>query len=96
MTTRRVFTVLGAVAVSAFVLAACRAEEQGRITNFKPGVYMGKKDTQISPAKVRELRQRAAYQGSTVSRSGGGSIISESTVDLGQLKGRAQNQRRID
>ncbi len=95
MTTRKFFTVLGAVAVSTLALAACRAEEQGRITNFKPGVYMGKMDTQISPAQVRELRQRSAYQGSSVYRSGGGSIISESTVDLDKLKSRASKQRRI-
>ncbi len=94
MTTRRIFTVLGAMAVSAFVLAACRAEEQGRITNFKPGVYLGKKDAQIGSAMARELRQRSAYQGSAVSRSGGGSIISESTVDLDQLSNRARYQRR--
>ena len=92
--TRNLFTVLGAVAVSALALAACRAEEQGRITNFKPGVYMGKKDPPIGSARVRELRQRSAYQNSTVTRSGGGSIVSESTVDLEQLKSRALYQRR--
>lgn len=95
MTTRRFFTALGVVAVSALALAACRAEEQGRITDFKPGVYMGKKDTQISSAQVRELRQRSAYQGSSVYRSGGGSMIRESTVDLEKLKNRGRNQRRI-
>lgn len=95
MTTRKFFTVLGVVAVSALALAACRAEEQGRITNFEPGVYKGKKDTQISSAQVRELRQRSAYQGRTVTRSGGGSIISESTIDLDKLKSRARLQRRI-
>ena len=95
MTTRRVFTVLGAMAVSAFVLAACRAEEQGRITEFKPGVYLGKKDTQLGSARVTQLRRRSAYQGSTVSRSGGGSIISESTIDLDKLKSRGRKQRRI-
>ena len=94
MTTRKFFTVLGIVAVSALALAACRAEEQGRITNFKPGVYLGKKDAQIGSAMVRELRQRSAYQGSTVSRPGGGSIISESSVDLDKLKSRARTQRR--
>ncbi len=95
MTTRRIFTVLGAVVVSAFVLAACRAEEQGRITEFKAGVYLGKKDTQLGSARVTQLRQRSTYQGSTVYRSVGGSIISESTVDLDKLKSRARIQRRI-
>ncbi len=95
MTTRKFFTVLGAVTVSAFVLAACRAEEQGRITQFKPGVYLGKKDASIGSDVRRQLIQRAAYQSSTVSRSGGGSIISESTVDLDKLRSRARIQRRI-
>lgn len=95
MTTRKFFTALGVVAVSALALAACRAEEQGRITNFEPGVYKGKKDTQISSAQVRELRQRSAYQGSSVYRSGGGSMIRESTIDLEKLKSRANSQRRI-
>ncbi len=95
MTTRRVFTVLGAIAVSAFVLAACRAEEQGRITQFKPGVYLGKKDTQLGSDVRRQLLRRAANQGSAVYRSGGGSIISESTIDLDKLKDRARIQRRI-
>ena len=95
MTTRKVFTVLGAVAVSAFVLAACRAEEQGRITEFKAGVYLGKKDTQLGSDVRRQLLLRAVNQGNTVYRSVGGSIISESTVDLDELKNRARIQRRI-
>ena len=65
-------TVFGAVAVSAVVLAGCRAEEQGRITNYQPGVYLGKKDTELSQAQVRALRFRGAKQGSAVYRSGGG------------------------
>ena len=60
MTHLRIFTVFGAVAVSAVVLAGCRAEEQGRITQYQPGVYLGKKDTQLSQAQVRALHLRSA------------------------------------
>ena len=94
MTTRKFYTVLGAVAVSALALAACRAEEQGRITDFKPGVYMGKKDTRISSDVRRQLDRRSAYQGSAVYRSGGGSVISGAPVDLDKLKSRGRIQRR--
>ncbi len=68
----RIFTVFGAVAVSAVVLAGCRAEEQGRITQYQPGVYLGKKDTQLSQAQVRALHLRSAKQSSAVYLSGGG------------------------
>jgi len=68
----KIFTVFGAVAVSAALLAGCRAEEQGRITNYQPGVYLGKKDTELSDAQVRALRLRSAQQGSDVYRTGGG------------------------
>ncbi len=57
MTHLRILTVFGAVAVSAVVLAGCRAEEQGRITQYQPGVYLGKKDTQLSQDQVRALQQ---------------------------------------
>jgi len=72
MTRLRIFTVFGAVAISAVVLAGCRAEEQGRITQYQPGVYLGKKDTELSQAQVRALRLRGAKQGSAAYRSGGG------------------------
>ncbi len=74
MTHSRIFTVFGAVAVSAVMLAGCRAEEQGRITNYQPGVYLGKKDAELSEAQVRVLRLRSAKQGSAVYRSGGGAV----------------------
>lgn len=72
MTSARIFTVFGAIAVSAVLLAGCRAEEQGRITEYKPGVYLGKKDTQLSQAQVRDLRLRGLYQSDAVSRAVGG------------------------
>ncbi len=72
MTYSRIFTVFGAVVLSAALLAGCRAEEQGRITNYQPGVYLGKKDNQLSSAQVRDLRLRSVYQGDSVYRNAGG------------------------
>ncbi len=72
MTTRRFISFFGAVACSALFLAGCRAEEQGRITQFQPGVYLGKKDTKLSSEQVRQLRLRGTMQSSAVYRSGGG------------------------
>ena len=90
MTHLRIFTVFGAVAVTAVVLAGCRAEEQGRITNYQPGVYLGKKDTELSQAQVRVLRLRGAKQGTDVYRSGGGaarkSDVRKPSPDSGRLR----------
>ena len=72
MTYRKLFAVFGLVAVSAVVLGACRAEEQGRITEYKPGVYLGKMDTKLSLDQVHQLGRRANMQGSAVFLSGGG------------------------
>ena len=72
MTSARIFTVFGAVAVLAMVLAGCRAEEQGRIIQYKPGVYLGKKDTELSQAQVRQLGLRSRKQGDAVYRNAGG------------------------
>jgi hypothetical protein len=68
----RFITVLGMAAVSAALLAGCRSEEQGRVTNYQPGLYLGKKDTQLSSAQVRSLRLRSSYQGDAVYRNAGG------------------------
>ena len=72
MTTRKFISFFGVIAVSAVVLAGCRAEEQGRITQYKPGVYLGKKDTMLNSEQVRQLGRRSSMQGSAVYHSGGG------------------------
>ena len=72
MTTRRFISFFGAVAFSALFLAGCRAEEQGRVTQFQPGVYLGQKDTKLSTEQVSQLRLRSAMQSTAVYRSGGG------------------------
>ena len=94
MTYRRLFTVFGVVAVSAVVLGACRAEEQGRITVFKPGVYLGKMDTKLSSAQLRQLGRRTNMQGSPVFLSGGGGGGGAKAVDTQSLSTRVQGQRQ--
>ncbi|MAF95766.1 MAG: hypothetical protein CMM60_08445 [Rhodospirillaceae bacterium] len=93
MTTRRFISFFGAVAFSALFLAGCRAEEQGRITEFKPGIYLGKKDTELSEAQRRQLHQRSAYQGSATFLSRGGGGVAQSGVDTRGLSTRVQGQR---
>ncbi|MDJ0947567.1 MAG: hypothetical protein QNJ94_01450 [Alphaproteobacteria bacterium] len=46
------------------LLAGCRAEEQGRLTKFEPGVYKGKPDTPLSE------EARAAIRGHGLTQSG--------------------------
>ncbi|MBT3361889.1 MAG: hypothetical protein HN403_19875 [Rhodospirillales bacterium] len=92
MKTTRIFTVFGAVALSAALLAGCRAEEQGRITNYQPGVYLGKKDTELSSAQVRELRLRSTHQGDAVYRNVGGGSARKSDVRKPSTGVRAKKQ----
>ena len=63
MISRNLLRIFGVVAVAALALAACRADEQGRLTRYKPGVYLGQKDTQLTKAQEEQLRGRAAQQG---------------------------------
>ena len=92
MTLSRIFTIFGAVAISAALLAGCRAEEQGRITNYQPGVYLGKKDTELSQAQVRALHLRGAKQGSAVYRSGGGAARKSDVRQPSPSSGRLRKQ----
>ncbi len=56
---------LSAVLVAAVALAACRGEEQGRVTMYKKGQYIGQKDDTLSEAQMAVLRERAAEQSGT-------------------------------
>jgi len=76
MNVHKVVKLTGAVALAVLALAGCRAEEQGRLLEYKPGVYLGKPDTQLSEAQLRTLRHRSLLQGSTVSDGGGSSSTS--------------------
>ncbi len=65
MTMRKTFRILvGAccIALIGLVLGACREEEQGRVFDYEPGVYLGKADQNISKEQVRELDVRAGFQ----------------------------------
>ena len=90
----------GAICAAVLVLAGCRAEEQGRITNYQPGVYLGKLDNKLTDGQRRQLRQRSVYQGSGIAGGGGGSSAGSrdvrtpegSAINLSQLMIRARNQ----
>ena len=63
MNSRSVLRIFAAVTTCAIALAACRAEEQGRVTQYQPGVYLGQKDAPLTGAQTERLRERASGQG---------------------------------
>jgi hypothetical protein len=69
MSITRIVTALGIASISASLLVGCRAEEQGRVMMYQPGVYLGKKDVQLSSDQVRVLRQRSNFQGNSTYRN---------------------------
>lgn len=54
-----------AALMAAVALSACRGEEQGRVTLYKKGQYLGQKDDILSDEQVAVLRERAASQAGT-------------------------------
>ena len=100
MKVRKLVAVTAAVCLTGVVLAGCKSEEQGRVLRYKPGVYQGKPDQQLSEAQQRELRSRALMQSGTVKPTGGGGGDSrrdvrkpgETSIDLQQLGNRARLQ----
>ena len=56
----RVGTLVGLVVLAA--LTGCRAEEQGRVTAYEKGVYLGQQDEALSQETKDALRQRARKQ----------------------------------
>ncbi len=86
------FTVFGAVLGVALALVACRADEQGRITHYKPGVYQGKKDTQLSEAQTETLKHHTMAQGDSNYRTVGAGGTTKSSVDIRALGARGQKQ----
>jgi len=54
-----------AVLLAAFALSACRGEEQGRVTLYKKGQYLGQKDDTLNAEQLAQARERAAYQAGT-------------------------------
>ena len=72
MKARKMFAVLGAIVLTGVVLAGCRSEEQGRITDYQPGVYKGKSDQALNTEQLRTLRHRTLMQSGTIKPTGGG------------------------
>ena len=72
MQSGKVWTVLAAAVAGVVLLAGCRAEEQGRIVKYKPGVYLGKKDTALSEAQELALRERSLFQAESGSAGAAG------------------------
>lgn len=60
---------VGALAAAALV-AGCRQEEQGRVTEYKPGVYLGQKDAQFNEGQIKALTDRTRMQAG-LDRGGG-------------------------
>jgi len=47
--------------LSSFLLSSCQ-EEQGRILNYKKGVYLGKKDDILTTEQVNKLKMHTSRQ----------------------------------
>ena len=47
--------------LSSFLLSSCQ-EEQGRILNYKKGVYLGKKDDILTSEQVNKLKMHTSRQ----------------------------------
>jgi len=58
----RIAVWVGAVLASAVLLAACRAQEQGRVLHYDKGHYLGQKDTALGEKRVHELLLHTARQ----------------------------------
>jgi len=93
MNVRKISKLTGLAILGVLVLAGCRAEEQGRLINYEPGVYKGKPDTELTEVQRRILRQRSLYQGAGVA-SGGGAVPTKSR-DVRQPSGSAIDQKKL-
>ena len=49
------------ISLSSFLLSSCQ-EEQGRILNYKKGVYLGKKDDILTTEQVNKLKMHTSRQ----------------------------------
>jgi|TARA_B100001769_G_C22017107_1_gene546601 hypothetical protein len=47
--------------LTSLVLSSCQ-EEQGRILNYKKGVYLGKKDASLTKEQVNKLKLHTSRQ----------------------------------
>ena len=58
-----VIPAFAALTAAGLFLSACNEEEQGRKLDFKPGVYQGNTDTQLTQDQRDALRMRSRMQG---------------------------------
>ena len=47
--------------LTSLVLSSCQ-EEQGRILNYKKGVYLGKKDVSLTKEQINKLKMHTSRQ----------------------------------
>lgn len=78
----RLFGAVVPVVLLTIALGACRAEEQGRITAYEPGVYQGKTEAALNESALDGLRARALHQAGDFSRTGGGGPKRSTTADV--------------
>ena len=56
----KIFLIIS-IFISSFLLSSCQ-EEQGRILNYKKGVYLGKKDDTLTMKQVNQLKMHTSRQ----------------------------------
>ena len=57
----KVFFIIS-ILISSLLLSSCKESEQGRILNYKKGVYLGKKDNTLSKDQVYNLKMHTSRQ----------------------------------
>ena len=57
----KVFLIIS-ILISSLHLSSCKESEQGRILNYKKGVYLGKKDNTLSKDQVYNLKMHTSRQ----------------------------------
>jgi hypothetical protein len=57
----KVFLIIS-ILISSLLLSSCKESEQGRILNYKKGVYLGKTDNTLSKDQVYNLKMHTSRQ----------------------------------
>ena len=57
----KVFLIIS-ILIGSLLLSSCKESEQGRILNYKKGVYLGKKDNTLSKDQVYNLKMHTSRQ----------------------------------
>lgn len=76
------FRAMGAIALVAVALGACRDGEQNRARNFEPGVFKGNQEAPLAADTMRDLKVRAMMQGNRFAMSGGGGGRPTASADV--------------